>query len=137
MKNILLILLSSFALTPVYGQELFVDTASRDTSLFLGSVNINREKLKVFENGDIIFKEAVNLTQVGLLIGDEFTDRLFKHSLYFELTGDEPFWKATIYKDSLSIWSWDDDNWNYHKIRLYTSKEDTSPTFFANRWRMW
>ena len=130
MKTITLCFLLSFWFLPiVYGQEVYLNKKSRDTCLFLGG--IADCQLKVVENGDIVFRKAEDLTQVGLLTGDEFVDELFRKNLCFQLDGYEPFWKVVIFGDNLTVWLPDDNGEKQYKICLQTNEEGLSPDFFA------
>ena len=128
-KISILILLSFYVFLPVNGQELFVDNISGDTCLFVGCIE-DENKLKVYEQGKFTSKDHTNLTQVGLLIGNEFTDKLFEEGLCFELDGYEPFWNASIFKNTLSLWLSEDDSSKQYNINTYTSERSSSSVFF-------
>ena len=130
MKTITLCFLLSFWFLPiVYGQEIYLNKKYGDTCLFLGGIADGQ--LKVIENGDIVFRNAEDLTQVGLLTGDEFADELFRKNLCFELEGYEPFWKVSIFGDNLTVWLPDDNGEKQYKILLQTNEESLNPDFFA------
>jgi len=131
MKIITLCILLSFSFLPaVRGQEIFFDAKSRDTCLFLGGI-AEGNYFKVIENGDIVFRKADDLTQVGLLTGNEFTDELFRQNLCFESEGYEPFWNVRIFRDTLILRLPDDDGEKLYKVRLYTNEGSLSSEFFA------
>lgn len=128
-KISILILLSFCAFLPMNGQEIFVDNISGDTCLFVGCIE-DGNKLKVYEQGKFTFKDHANLTQVDLLIGNEFTDTLFKEGLCFRLDGYEPFWNASIFKNTLNLWLPEDDSSKQYHINTYTSERSLSSVFF-------
>lgn len=130
MKTIVIYLLLFCIPYTIYSQELYMDIHSKDTCLFLGGI-VDGNQFKVVENGDVVFKKAKDLTQVGLLIGNEFTDELFNKNLCFKLEGYEPFWDARIFRNIITLWIPGDDVQRSYKIHLHTSEGSMSPDFFA------
>lgn len=126
-KTVLLILIASYIIIPVHGQELFVDKISQDTCLFLGGIRTGEKELKVFGKDGIVFRHMNKLEQVGLLEGEEFAKTLFEHGLYFELEGYEPFWQATITRDSIVVTEYTSEP-ERHAIRFHAGGH---PGFFA------
>lgn len=132
MKPRLFTILILLSFLTANGQEIFLDKISQDTCLFIGGIKSEKnDMLKVFEDSKITFKNSEDLEQVGLLIGKEFTNKLFKSGLCFELNGYEPFWNAIIFKDEINIYIPEKDNREDYKINLYTNEESSDPIFFA------
>ena len=117
-------------------QEIYTDKSSQSASsyLFLGAVRASKQKaleIKVWSNDRIEYKALNELTQSDLLTGEDFAETLFKQGLYFQLEGYEPFWKAKIEKDKLSIFSPESDQEQKHAVRFYANKHGVNHRFFA------
>ena len=117
-------------------QEIYTNKSSPGSNsyLFLGAVRTSKQKVvevKVWGNDRIEYKALDELTQSDLLTGEDFTDTLFKQGLHFQLEGYEPFWKAKIEKNQLSILSPESDQEQKHAVRFYANKQGMNPGFFA------
>ena len=132
MKVLFTILLLLFTFITTYAQEIYIDDKTLDTCLFLGGINTDNDKeLKVIENGKIVFKNFDNLTQIGLLIGKEFTDEVFKQGLCFELNGYEPFWNIKLLKDKIIVWDMETGERIEYTVNLHTDLHTLTSVFYA------
>ena len=136
MKIVLLLLLGLSFAFDLQCQEVYTDKSSpaSNSYLFLGAVRTNKQKVtevKVWGNDRIEYKALDELMQSDLLIGEDFTDTLFKQGLHFQLEGYEPFWKAKIEKNSLSILDLESGQEQKQAVRFYTNKQRVDPGFFA------
>ena len=136
MKIVLLLLLGFSFAFDLQCQEVYTDKSSpaSNSYLFLGAVRTNKQKVtevKVWGNDRIEYKALDELMQSDLLIGENFTDTLFKQGLHFQLEGYEPFWKAKIEKNSLSILDLESGQEQKQAVRFYANKQGMDPGFFA------
>jgi uncharacterized membrane protein len=107
----------------VQAQEIYTDTHSKREYLFLGGVSLDRQKAKVHEKGEILWKPFHEMEQSDLLNCKKFVDEIFKHNLQFQIEGYEPFFNATITKEKFIFHNTETGMKTDYPIKILTGEQ--------------
>ncbi|MDU1891008.1 MAG: hypothetical protein E6767_09985 [Dysgonomonas sp.] len=130
MKKLLLILCCIFFSKTIFAQDIFVDKTTNQKCLFLGSLSLDRKKVKALENGQILWKDFESAERTEILSTQEFLDTIFSYNLQFELSGYEPFWRATLTSDGISYTDYETNKTITYPIKISIGHSLDSELFF-------
>lgn len=105
-----------------FAQDVFIDLNSKNKYLFLGSINGEQKKYIDVHDNSIKWIKNSQLKQVDRLLPQQFSKIIFHAGLTFFISGDEPFWSATINQNILSFLPPSEPSGKYKKypIKLNT-----------------
>jgi uncharacterized membrane protein len=128
MKTILYIILLLLS-TAGLSQEVFKDSVSKKEYLFIGSVKEDSLKLLINKKVKWIKKEA--LVQTKKIRSKEFIKLVFNSKLFFEAEGDEPFWRAEIGSNKLTVFNSTNGKRKIYDISIRTNDGDIDNSFYC------
>jgi uncharacterized membrane protein len=110
-----------------YAQEVFVDTSSQNTYLFVGSLRADSLKLLTKDNKLVWLKKDV-LQQSQRLTSKKFVQTIFANKLIFSAESEEPFWSAEISEKEIVISSGNKIKMRF-KISIVSNDADIDNSF--------
>jgi uncharacterized membrane protein len=127
MKNILYIILLQIP-TVGLSQDVFKDSISKKEYVFIGSIKEDSLKLLINRKVKWIKKEA--LVQTNKIQSKEFINLVFNNQFFFEAEGDEPFWRAEIRSNKLTVFNSTNGKRKKYDIVIKTNDGDIDRSFY-------
>lgn len=129
MGKVLLAFIIMIVSLPADAQEVFIDTITKNRSVFVGLLNQDRDSMRVIENKIPIWKAVKDVEQQDLLSGKKFLSFLQINRLCFKMEGYEPFWQAFISGEEILFFDTESGEQEQFGIDIYTNDSDVDPMF--------